>query len=190
MQANFAHDVLDSARGVQAQPIWRGGLEDVTSTVFIVDDDVSVRESLELLIRSAGWQAKTFASAEEFLSHQHRIGPCCVVLDMTLPGLTGLELQQRLAERTDMPIIFITGHADVPMTVRAMKSGAFEFLTKPVNTEVLVDAIRAALHRSVGDSTHATRHGRQTAPHSHDSAAPGSPIGTSPRWRAVLKLAE
>src|SRR5262249_55283190 len=164
MKTNFADNVLDSARGVRAEPIWRGGLEDVAATVFVVDEDVSVRESLELLIRSTGWQAKTFASAKEFLSHHHRTSPCCVVLDMTLPGLTGLELQQRLAERTDMPIIFITGHADVPMTVRAVKSGAFEFLTKPVNKEVLLDAIRGGLERSARESLHADRTMRNGQP--------------------------
>src|SRR6266481_6257824 len=102
-----------------------------TPIVFVVDDDISVRESLELLIRSAGWEPETFESAQEFLSRPRPTVPCCLVLDVTLPGLSGLELQQRLAERTDMPIIFITGHGDVPMTVQAMKAGAVEFLTKP-----------------------------------------------------------
>ena len=106
-------------------------MPDVTSIVFVVDDDVSVRESLELLIRTAGWQPETFASAQEFLSRPRATVPCCLVLDVTLPGLNGLELQQQLADRTDMPIIFITGHGDVPMTVQAMKAGAVEFLTKP-----------------------------------------------------------
>ena len=119
-----------------------------TSIVFVVDDDVSVRESLELLIRTAGWQPETFASAQEFLSRARSPVPCCLVLDVSLPGLNGLELQQQLAERTDMPIIFITGHADVPMSVRAMKAGAVEFLTKPFNDDVLLDAIRCAIERS------------------------------------------
>src|SRR5262249_50893940 len=123
-------------------------MPDIRSIVFVVDDDVSVRESLELLIKSAGWQPETFASAQEFLSRPRANGPCCLVLDVTLPGLNGLELQQQLAERTDMPIIFITGHGDVPMTVRAMKAGAIEFLTKPLNADVLVDSIRGALERS------------------------------------------
>src|SRR5262245_45708831 len=148
MEANFARDVLDSARGIRAESVRRGGLEDGTSTVFVVDDDVSVRESLEMLVRSAGWQVKTFASAEAFLSHRRHVTPCCVVVDQTLPGITGLELQQHLAERPDMPVIFMTGHADVPMTVRAMKSGAVEFLTKPVDNEALLNAIGAALERS------------------------------------------
>jgi FixJ family two-component response regulator len=123
-------------------------MPDVTSIVFVVDDDVSVRESLELLIRTAGWQPETFASAQEFLSRPRPTVPCCLVLDLTLPGLSGLELQERLTERTDMPIIFITGHGDVPMTVQAMKAGAVEFLTKPFGDTVLLDAIRGAIERS------------------------------------------
>jgi FixJ family two-component response regulator len=121
---------------------------DVTPLVFVVDDDVSVRESLELLIKTAGWQPATFGSAQEFLARPRPAVPCCLVLDVSLPGLSGLELQEQLAERTDMPIIFITGHGDVPMTVRAMKAGAVEFLTKPFEDQVLLDAIRGALERS------------------------------------------
>jgi FixJ family two-component response regulator len=121
----------------------------VTPIVFIVDDDVSVRESLELLIQSEGWQAETFESAQEFLDHPRTALPSCLILDVSLPGLNGLELQQRIAaERTDMPIIFITGHGDIPMTVRAMKAGAIEFLTKPFQHEALLSAIRQALRRS------------------------------------------
>ena len=123
-------------------------MPEVTSIVFVVDDDVSVRESLELLIKSAGWQPETFVSAQEFLSHLHPTVPCCLVLDVTLPGLSGLELQKQLTGRTDMPIIFITGHGDVPMTVEAMKAGAVEFLTKPFREEVLLNAIRGAIERS------------------------------------------
>jgi FixJ family two-component response regulator len=123
-------------------------MPDVTSVVFVVDDDVSVRESLELLIRTAGWCVETFASAQEFLSNPRPTGPSCLVLDVSLPGLSGLELQEQLAERTDIPIIFITGHGDVPMTVQAMKAGAVEFLTKPFNDAVLLDAIRGAIERS------------------------------------------
>jgi FixJ family two-component response regulator len=123
-------------------------MPDATSIVFVVDDDVSVRESLELLIRTAGWWPETFASAHEFLSRPRASVPCCLVLDVTLPGLNGLELQQQLADRTNMPIIFITGHGDVPMTVQAMKAGAIEFLTKPFKDDVLLDAIRAAIERS------------------------------------------
>jgi len=117
--------------------------------VFVVDDDVSVRESLELLIRCAGWQPETFASAQEFLVRPRVPVPSCLVLDVSLPGLSGLDLQKRVtAERPDMPIIFITGHGDVPMTVQAMKGGAVEFLTKPFNDEVLLNALRHAIARS------------------------------------------
>jgi FixJ family two-component response regulator len=123
-------------------------MPDLTSIVFVVDDDISVRESLELLIRSAGWRAETFESGQDFLSRSRVSVPCCLLLDVTLPGLNGLDLQQQLAERTDMPIIFITGHGDIPMTVRAMKAGAVEFLTKPLKDDVLVNAIRGALERS------------------------------------------
>jgi len=120
-----------------------------TPIVFVVDDDVPVRESLELLIRWEGWQPETFASAQEFLDHPRVHIPNCLVLDVSLPGLNGLDLQRIVAdERTDMPIIFITGHGDVPMTVQAMKAGAVEFLTKPFHDDVLLTAIRAALERS------------------------------------------
>ena len=119
-----------------------------TPIVFVVDDDVSVRESLELLIRNEGWQAVTFQSAQEFLAHARVIAPSCLVLDVTLPGLSGLDLQKRIIDRTDMPIIFITGYGDVPMTVQAMKAGAVEFLTKPFSADVLVDAIRNAIEHS------------------------------------------
>ena len=117
--------------------------------VFVVDDDISVRESLELLIRCEGWRPETFSSAQEFLARPRPLVPSCLVLDCSLPGLTGLELQKRIAvERTELPIIFITGHGDVPMTVQAMKAGAVEFLTKPFHDDVLLTAIRAALERS------------------------------------------
>lgn len=117
--------------------------------VFVVDDDVSVRESLELLIQFAGWQPETFASATEFLARPRTTIPNCLVLDVSLPDLNGLELQKLIAsERGDMPIIFITGHGDVPMTVQAMKAGAVEFLTKPFDDEVLLSAIRHAIKRS------------------------------------------
>jgi FixJ family two-component response regulator len=116
--------------------------------VFVVDDDVSVRESLELLILSAGWHPETFASAEDFLKRSRNGGPSCLVLDVTLPDLNGLDLQRRIVDRTDMPIIFITGHGDVPTSVQAMKAGAAEFLTKPVRDDVLLEAIRQAIERS------------------------------------------
>jgi len=120
----------------------------LTPIVFVVDDDVSVRESLDLLITSAGWRAETYGAGHDFLSRPRVHVPCCLVLDVTLPGPNGLELQQQLVERTDLPIIFITGHGDIPMTVRAMKAGAIEFLTKPLEHDVLVNAIRGALERS------------------------------------------
>jgi FixJ family two-component response regulator len=123
-------------------------MADVKGTVFVVDDDVSVRESLELLLRTEGWQPEAFASAQEFLSRPRPAGPCCLVLDVALPGLSGLELQKQLAERTDMPIIFITGYGDVPKSVQAMKAGAVEFLTKPFRDDVLLDAIQGAVERS------------------------------------------
>src|ERR1700732_1972053 len=120
-----------------------------TPIVFVVDDDISVRESLELLIRSAGWEPETFESAQEFLSRPRVSVPSCLVLDVGLPGLNGLELQERVAlDRTDMPIMFITGYGDVPTTVQAMKAGAVEFLTKPYRDDVLLSAIRQALERS------------------------------------------
>src|SRR5258708_32699800 len=124
-------------------------MSDGTPIVFVVDDDVSVRESLELLIRFEGWLPEIFASAQEFLSRPRVLVPSCLILDVSLPGLNGLDLQKRIAaDRIDMPIIFITGYGDVPMTVKAMKAGAAEFLTKPFEDEVLLNAIRNAIERS------------------------------------------
>ena len=124
-------------------------MSDVMPIVFIVDDDVSVREALELMISSAGWKPEIFASATEFLSHPRAHAPSCLVLDVNLPDLNGLDLQMRVAvDRIDMPIIFITGYGDVPMTVRAMKAGAVEFLTKPFSDDALLGAIRHAIERS------------------------------------------
>ena len=120
-----------------------------TPIVFVVDDDVSVRESLELLIRCAGWQPETFVSAQDFLSRPPDEIPSCLLPDIELPGLNGLELQERMAaDRSEIPIIFITGHGDIPRTVRAMKAGAVEFLTKPFADDVLLQAIRRAINRS------------------------------------------
>jgi FixJ family two-component response regulator len=117
--------------------------------VFVVDDDVSVRESLESLIRCEGWRPETFSSGQEFLTRPRALVPSCLVLDFSLPGLNGLELQKRVAaERTDMPVIFITGCVDVPMTVQAMKAGALDFFSKPFVEDALLNAIRAALERS------------------------------------------
>jgi FixJ family two-component response regulator len=117
----------------------------MTPVVFVVDDDVSVRESLEALIETAGWRTKTFASALDFLENRSDTSPSCLVLDVSLPGLSGLDLQQKLGDRRDMPIIFITGHGDIPMSVQAMKAGAVEFLTKPFSDEVLLAAIGRAI---------------------------------------------
>lgn len=117
--------------------------------VFVVDDDPSVCESLETLIGDAGWQVETFNSATEFLNHPRTTVPSCLVLDVSMPGLNGLELQKRVAvERPDMPIIFITGHVNVPVTVQAIKAGAVEFLTKPFSDESLLSAIQSAIERS------------------------------------------
>jgi FixJ family two-component response regulator len=129
------------------------GVEAISMTepkglVFVVDDDISVRESLELLIRNAGWEPRLFESAQRFLDCPRTTAPSCLVLDVTLPGLNGLELQKQLIDRTDIPIIFITGYGDIPMSVQAMKAGALEFLTKPIESDVLLEAIRGALERS------------------------------------------
>ena len=142
-RASYTVRSVIASRSIEVRP-----MPDLTPIVFVVDDDVSVRESLELLIRAAGWQPELFASAQDFLSRPRTTAPHCLVLDVTLPGISGLELQQQLADRTTMPIIFITGYGDVPMTVRAMKAGAVEFLTKPFRDEVLLDAIQAAIERS------------------------------------------
>jgi FixJ family two-component response regulator len=125
--------------------------------VFVVDDDISVRESLESMIRCAGWKPETFASAQEFLAHPRLLAPSCLILDVHLPDLNGLELQNRIAsDQLEMPIIFITGHGDVPMSVRAMKAGAIEFLTKPFSVDALLSAIRQAIERSNTAVSHET----------------------------------
>ena len=148
------HDEDVTSRRYTASPSGAGSrvevvsMVDVTGMVFVVDDDVSVRKSLELLITSAGWQPLLFESAPEFLAYPRASAPSCLVLDVTLPGLNGLDLQKQLAGRTEMPIIFITGHGDVPMSVQAMKAGAVEFLTKPFKDDALLDAIRGAIERS------------------------------------------
>jgi FixJ family two-component response regulator len=127
-----------------------------TPTVFVVDDDISVRESLELLIRHEGMEVETFRSAQEFLARPRASVPSCLVLDVSLPGVNGLELQKRISsEQQDMPIIFITGYGDIPMTVQAMKAGAVEFLTKPFADHLLLNAVRSALDRS---AAHLARH--------------------------------
>ena len=142
-RGSYTVSPLFGARGIEVVT-----MAEAPALVFVVDDDISVRESLELLVKTAGWKPETFESAREFLDRPRPTVPCCLVLDVSLPGLSGLELQQQLAERTEMPIIFITGYGDVPMTVRAMKAGAVEFLTKPYKDEVLLEAIRHAIDRS------------------------------------------
>lgn len=145
--------------------------------VCVVDDDVSVRESLEPLIRSAGWQPETFVSAEDFLARLPIEGPCCLVLDLSLPNLNGLDLQKRIAGR-GMPIVFITGYGDVPTTVQAMKGGAVEFLTKPFADDVLLDAIEQALERS--RSALAQEAGLRALRHDH--------ARLTPREREIMAL--
>jgi FixJ family two-component response regulator len=132
------------ASGLEASP-----MAQERPTVFVVDDDISVRESVESLVQSAGWEPEVYASAQEFLSRPRALGPSCLILDVNLPDLNGLELQTRVvADRTDLPIIFITGYGDVPMTVRAMKGGAVEFLTKPFEDSALLAAIEQAIESS------------------------------------------
>jgi FixJ family two-component response regulator len=125
--------------------------------VFIVDDDPSVRDSLKLFVESAGWQPETFASGREFLAHGQVLAPSCLVLDLNLPDFSGLDLQTQLADRTDMPIIFISGYGDVPMAVRAMRAGAVEFLTKPLHADALMRALEDALDRSRAGLRNAAR---------------------------------
>ena len=129
--------------------VMSSAMQEPTPVVFVVDDDVSVRESLELLIQCAGWEPRVFASAGEFLTQPRLDVPNCLILDVSLPGLSGLELQERTAsDHKTMPIIFITGHGDIPMSVKAMKAGAIEFLTKPLDDNVLLNAITLAINRS------------------------------------------
>jgi FixJ family two-component response regulator len=140
-------DLVGFRAGFQAVEVQ--DISQITPIVFVVDDDISVRESLELLIRCEGWQPETFASAQEFLNRSRAQVPSCLVLDVSLPGLNGLDLQKRIAlESTRLPIIFITGHADVATSVRAMKAGAVEFLVKPFTDNVFLSAVREALERS------------------------------------------
>src|SRR5215467_4222716 len=148
--SSVANSLMQTAI-VQHSPfiVARGQSPRPTPIVFVVDADISVRESLGLLIRCEGWQPEVFASAKEFLSHPLALVPSCLVLNMNLPDLSGLDLQKRMtAERRDMPVIFITDNSDVPMTVQAMKAGAFEFLLKPFRDDLLSNAIRQALEHS------------------------------------------
>jgi FixJ family two-component response regulator len=134
--------------GLRADSAMSPATSEDTPTVFVVDDDISVRESLEMLLSFEGWRPEVFSSAQEFLARPRSLTPSCLILDISLPDLNGLDLQKLVADRTDMPVIFITGHGDIPITVRAMKAGAFEFLTKPFDDEVLLGAIRQAVERS------------------------------------------
>jgi FixJ family two-component response regulator len=179
MEATVAHSPFDNPRDyVALGAITRDGIDEVTPIVFVIDGDISMRVSLELLIRTAGWEPESFASAEAFLSHKRGIVPCCVILDLTLPGLSGLELQRQLATRRDMPLIFITGHNDVQMIVQAMKAGAVEFLTKPVNDVALLHAIDMAIERS-----------RAVLRHDSEMWMLGTCYGTlTPREREVMSL--
>lgn len=122
---------------------------DTMPLVFVVDDDISIRESIAALLGFEGWQTETFATAQAFLDRALPFGPSCLVLDVSLPDLNGLDLQAMIADRVDMPIVFITGHGDIPMSVRAMKAGAVEFLTKPINDDMLLLAVRQAMEHSV-----------------------------------------
>ena len=150
-----------------------------TPTVFVLDDDALVRESVELLVEAAGWQSETFASAEEFMARPRPVGPSCLVLDVDLPDVSGLDVQRRLAaERAHMPVIFITGHGDVAVSVRAMKAGAIEFLTKPFDDDELLAAIRHALDRSRGTLHQAAR----------TKAVRESYASLTPREREVMML--
>src|SRR5580692_34043 len=141
------HSISPGKHRMSSTPVHGSGpspMSHTTPTVFVVDDDVSVRESLELLIRCAGWLPETFASAHEFLARPRLLAPSCLILDVSLPDLNGLDLQKLVADRIEMPVIFITAHADVRTTVRALKAGAVDFLTKPIKNEVLLVVIRDA----------------------------------------------
>jgi FixJ family two-component response regulator len=145
---NSPQDSIVSMAGIEVKP-----------TVYVVDDDISVREALEALICEAGWLPIVFSSAKDFLSHARSKAPSCLVLDVSLPDLNGLELQQRLLQDgADMPVIFITGYGDVPTTVRAMKAGAIEFLTKPFGDEALIQTIGEAIERSSAAASQRTQH--------------------------------
>ena len=170
---------MSTTATLDSTPFRTSRLSATTPIVFVVDDDISVRESLELLIETSGWQPETFASAHEFLARPRVSVPSCLVLDVTLPDLNGLDVQKRVAvDRPDMPVIFITGYGDVPTSVEAMKAGATEFLTKPFGDDVLVDAIGHALERSRGALAHEAQ--MKALRENHDSL--------TPREREVMTL--
>lgn len=147
-------------------------------TVFIVDDEPSVRESVQLLVQSEGWRAEAFASGHDFLSHPRVPSPGCLILDVVLPDFSGLQLQEFIADRAALPVIFMSGHGDVPTTVRAMKAGAVDFFTKPFRPDAFLAAIRNALDRS--------RAALCDAGHLRDLHA--SYASLSPREREVMAL--
>ena len=149
MQPAVAHSRLGAGAAMDADDAASSPASHGTPIVFIVDDDVSVRDSLELLIQNAGWQAEIFDGAQEFLCRPRVLVPTCLVLDIALPDLNGLDLQKRMAaDRKEMPIIFVTGHCEIPFAVRAMKAGAFDFFTKPIAENALLNAIRRAIECS------------------------------------------
>jgi FixJ family two-component response regulator len=179
MNTIIAHEIIDnSSYHVTRKTVARAGVDHRPASVFVIDPDVAVRQSLEALIGAAGWRAESFASAEAFLSDRRGPAPCCVILDLTLPGLSGLELQQQLADRPDMPIIFCTSHTDVPMAVQAMKAGAVEFLLKPFNGAALLYVIGAAIERSRTELRH----------HSELQALKDCYATLTPREREVIAL--
>ena len=145
--------------------------KDATPTVFVVDDDADVREAIAGLLKTVGLRAETFGTAQEFLSRDRPDGPSCLVLDLSLPGMTGLDVQRELAGAgIPTPIIFITGHGDIPKAVTAMKSGAMEFLTKPFDDQRLLDAIEQALERDRAE--HERRHELSSLQERHQSLTP------------------
>src|SRR6266550_869303 len=153
-------------------------MSESVSQVYVVDDDVSVREAVESLIRSAGLSVKTFSSAQEILASLRKEAPSCLVLDIELPDINGFELQQELArEDIQIPIIFLTGHGDIPMSVRAIKAGALEFLTKPFEDEYLLEAIQQGIARD----QRARQQRENVAQHNFEDI-----VGTSAALRAVL----
>jgi len=177
MDAILTHDIVRNARHyVPTKVDARIAKYDPAPSVFVIDGDIGLRKSLEFLITTAGWHPASFASAEEFLNHRHAAGPCCIILDLKLPGLSGLELQQQLGARDETPIIFLTRHSDVPMAVQAMKAGAVEVLIKPFNDAALLCVIGAAIERSRA----ALRH------HAELEALRGCYITLTPREREVM----
>src|SRR5262245_53383955 len=178
MHAHVRSIIDDTPRHVISAPTTFHDVIDAQPIVYVIDDDVSVRESLESVVGTMGCKAAGFISAEDFLAHPRGTGPCCVIADLTLPGLSGLELQRQLAGRVDVPIVFIAGYTDVPATVQAMKAGAVEFLMKPLRTDLLVSAVDDAIARS--RTALRLRSERETLMASYESL--------TPREREVMTL--